>query len=173
MAGIPRPRLAYGSADGNVALPLGSIGRDWHANERLLDAADSNGSLDPSSCVVITDDIEALFDAFAAGLRADYGRLPVSGFPRITRPPPAEEQRQPNRVKPGRPERQLETSLRPEAVFSHAVTVGAVIRQPLADMFWGDRHGQLEDPFGHRWNIVQHLRDVPHDEVVAAAQAFS
>jgi uncharacterized glyoxalase superfamily protein PhnB len=60
-----------------------------------------------------------------------------------------------------------------EAVFAQAVTAGAEIRQPLADMFWGDRHGQLEDPFGHRWNIGQHLRDVPHDEVVAAAaQAF-
>jgi uncharacterized glyoxalase superfamily protein PhnB len=60
-----------------------------------------------------------------------------------------------------------------EAVFAQAVTAGAAIRQPLADMFWGDRHGQLEDPFGHRWNIAQHLRDVPHDEVVAAAaQAF-
>jgi PhnB protein len=48
------------------------------------------------------------------------------------------------------------------------VTAGAQVRQPPADMFWGDRHGQLEDPFGHRWNIVRHLRDVPHDEVVAA-----
>ena len=56
-----------------------------------------------------------------------------------------------------------------EAVFAQAVTAGAQVRQPLADMFWGDRHGQLEDPFGHRWNISQHLRDVPHDEVVAAA----
>jgi PhnB protein len=36
-------------------------------------------------------------------------------------------------------------------------------------MFWGERHGQLEDPFGHRWNVSQHLRDVPHDEIVAAA----
>jgi hypothetical protein len=44
-------------------------------------AEDSYGS-----CVVITDDIEALFDAFAAGLRAAYGKLPMSGFPRITRP---------------------------------------------------------------------------------------
>jgi len=44
-------------------------------------AEDSYGS-----CVVITDNIEALFDAFAAGLRAAYGKLPVSGFPRITRP---------------------------------------------------------------------------------------
>jgi uncharacterized glyoxalase superfamily protein PhnB len=40
-------------------------------------------------------------------------------------------------------------------------------------MFWGDRHGHLEDPFGHRWNIAQHLRDVRHNEVVAAAQAFT
>jgi PhnB protein len=44
----------------------------------------------------------------------------------------------------------------------------------MQDAFWGDRHGQLEDPFGHRWNIDQHLRDVPHDEVVAAAaRAFA
>jgi uncharacterized glyoxalase superfamily protein PhnB len=60
-----------------------------------------------------------------------------------------------------------------EAVFAQAVAAGATIRQPLPDMFWGDRHGQLEDPFGHRWNIAQHLRDVPDDEVVAdAARAF-
>jgi PhnB protein len=60
-----------------------------------------------------------------------------------------------------------------EVVFGQAAA-GAEIRQPLAEMFWGDRHGQLEDPFGHRWNIAQHLRYVPHDEVVAAAaQAFS
>jgi uncharacterized glyoxalase superfamily protein PhnB len=39
------------------------------------------------------------------------------------------------------------------AVFAQAVMAGAEIRQPLADMFWGDRHGQLDDPFGHRWNI--------------------
>jgi len=56
-----------------------------------------------------------------------------------------------------------------EAVFAQAITAGATVRQPLADMFWGDRHGQLADPFGHRWNVSQHLRDVPHDEVVAAA----
>ena len=61
-----------------------------------------------------------------------------------------------------------------DAAFSRAVDAGASVRQPLGDMFWGERHGQLEDPFGHRWNISQHLRDVPHDEVVAAAaQLFS
>ena len=56
-----------------------------------------------------------------------------------------------------------------EAIFAQAVAAGATVRQPLADVFWGDRHGQLEDPFGHRWNVSQHVRDVPHDEVVAAA----
>jgi PhnB protein len=56
-----------------------------------------------------------------------------------------------------------------DAVFARAVTAGARARQAPADMFWGDRHGQLDDPFGHRWNVTQHLRDVPHEEVVAAA----
>ena len=56
-----------------------------------------------------------------------------------------------------------------DAVFAQAVAAGASVRQPVADMFWGDRHGQLDDPFGHRWNISQHMRDVPHDEVIAAA----
>ncbi len=56
-----------------------------------------------------------------------------------------------------------------EAVFAQAVAAGAKVRQPLQEMFWGDLHGQLDDPFGHRWNISQHLRDVPHEDVVAAA----
>ncbi len=58
-----------------------------------------------------------------------------------------------------------------EAVFAQAVAAGAEVRQPLQEAFWGDLHGQVEDPFGHRWNISHHLRDVPHDEVVAAAAA--
>ena len=56
-----------------------------------------------------------------------------------------------------------------DAAFARAVAAGAQVRQPLADMFWGDRHGQLDDPFGHRWKISQHLLDVPQDEIVAAA----
>jgi uncharacterized glyoxalase superfamily protein PhnB len=60
------------------------------------------------------------------------------------------------------------------AVFGQAVAAGAEVRQPLQEMFWGDLHGQLDDPFGHRWNVAQHLRDVPHDAIVAAAaQAFA
>jgi PhnB protein len=56
-----------------------------------------------------------------------------------------------------------------DAAFARALAAGAEVRQPLQDAFWGDRHGQLEDPFGHRWNISEHLRDVSHEEVVAAA----
>jgi PhnB protein len=56
-----------------------------------------------------------------------------------------------------------------ETVFAQAVAAGAKVRQPFAEMFWGALHGQVEDPFGHRWNISQHVRDVPHDEVVSAA----
>src|SRR3954453_23288289 len=52
------------------------------------------------------------------------------------------------------------------ALFAQAIAAGAEVRQPVQDMFCGDRHGQLDDPFGHRWNISQHLRDVPHEEVV-------
>jgi PhnB protein len=56
-----------------------------------------------------------------------------------------------------------------DALFERAVRAGAEVRHPLADQFWGERHGQVVDPFGHRWNIAQRLRVVPHDEVVAAA----
>jgi PhnB protein len=37
-----------------------------------------------------------------------------------------------------------------EAVFTRAVAAGATVRQPLQEVFWGDLHGQLDDPFGHR-----------------------
>src|SRR6476620_6839701 len=36
-----------------------------------------------------------------------------------------------------------------EAVFAQAIAAGAEVRQPLQDTFWGDLHGQLDDPFGH------------------------
>ena len=61
-----------------------------------------------------------------------------------------------------------------EAAFARAQAAGAQVKQPLEDSFWGELHGQLEDPFGHRWNVAQHLRDVPHDEQVeAAARLFA
>jgi len=54
-------------------------------------------------------------------------------------------------------------------LWRRALEAGAEPRHELADAFWGERHGQLSDPFGHRWNIAQPIRDVPHDEIVAAA----
>jgi PhnB protein len=56
-----------------------------------------------------------------------------------------------------------------DALWARAVGAGAEVRQELADAFWGERHGQLTDPFGHRWNVAQHIRDVPLDEQIAAA----
>ncbi len=56
-----------------------------------------------------------------------------------------------------------------DALWSRALDAGAEVHHEIADQFWGERHGQLTDPFGHRWNIAQHLRDVSADEVAAAA----
>ena len=59
------------------------------------------------------------------------------------------------------------------ALWQRALEAGAEIHHELADQFWGERHGQLTDPFGHRWNIAQHLRDLTPEEIeAAAAQAF-
>jgi PhnB protein len=56
-----------------------------------------------------------------------------------------------------------------DGLWRRAIHAGATPRQELADAFWGERHGQLGDPFGHHWNIAQPVRHVPHDEIVAAA----
>ena len=58
-----------------------------------------------------------------------------------------------------------------DAVFARAVQGGATVGMPLADMFWGDRYGQVVDPFGHHWSIATHVRDVRPDEMVAAMKA--
>jgi PhnB protein len=58
-------------------------------------------------------------------------------------------------------------------VWQRALDAGATVFEPLHDAFWGDRTGQFIDPFGHRWAIDQHLRDVPHDEVVRLAAESS
>lgn len=55
-----------------------------------------------------------------------------------------------------------------DAVVAKAVAAGAKIIMPVADMFWGDRYGQLEDPFGHRWSVATHLRDLTPEQIRAA-----
>ncbi len=60
-----------------------------------------------------------------------------------------------------------------DAVWQRALEGGAEVRQPLQDAFWGERYGQITDPFGHRWGIAQHLRDVPREELErAVSEAF-
>lgn len=57
-----------------------------------------------------------------------------------------------------------------DAVVARAVEAGAKITMPVADMFWGDRYGKLEDPFGHHWSVATHLRDLTPEEVEEAAR---
>jgi len=44
-----------------------------------------------------------------------------------------------------------------DAAFNKAVKAGSKVKMPVADMFWGDRYGQLEDPFGHLWSIATRI----------------
>jgi uncharacterized glyoxalase superfamily protein PhnB len=59
-----------------------------------------------------------------------------------------------------------------DAVFDRAVKAGAKVAMPLADMFWGDRYGQVTDPFGHLWSIATHKEDVTPEEMEKRAAAF-
>jgi uncharacterized glyoxalase superfamily protein PhnB len=57
------------------------------------------------------------------------------------------------------------------ALWTRALGAGAQVEHPLADQFWGERHGQIADPFGHRWNIAQRIREVTPEELAAGAAA--
>jgi PhnB protein len=52
-----------------------------------------------------------------------------------------------------------------DALWQRALAAGAEVFHPLEDAFWGERHGQIVDPFGHRWGIAQPLEDVSEAEV--------
>ena len=56
-----------------------------------------------------------------------------------------------------------------DQVFSRAVKAGAKEIRPVMDQFYGDRSGEFEDPFGHRWNVATHVEDVPPDEMAKRA----
>jgi uncharacterized glyoxalase superfamily protein PhnB len=60
-----------------------------------------------------------------------------------------------------------------DAVTARAVAAGAKVTMPVADMFWGDRYGQLEDPFGHRWSVATHIRDMSAEEMQQAMAKMS
>jgi uncharacterized glyoxalase superfamily protein PhnB len=55
-----------------------------------------------------------------------------------------------------------------DAAFDRAVKAGAKVEMPVADQFWGDRYGKLKDPFGHKWSIATHTKDMSMDEMKEA-----
>ncbi len=61
-----------------------------------------------------------------------------------------------------------------DAVFNRAVEAGCEVIMPLQDMFWGDRFGELKDPFGHVWSLATRKEDVSWEEMQRrAAEVFS
>jgi PhnB protein len=60
-----------------------------------------------------------------------------------------------------------------DEIFDKAQREGATVVMPLMDAFWGDRYGQLRDPFGHIWEVATHKKDVSKEELeTAAKEAF-
>jgi len=52
-----------------------------------------------------------------------------------------------------------------DAVFNRAVAAGASVKMPVADQFYGDRCGNVIDPYGHKWSIATHVEDVSPEEI--------
>ncbi len=56
-----------------------------------------------------------------------------------------------------------------DGVVERAVEAGAKALRPVEDQFYGDRSGQFEDPFGHRWNVATHIEDVSEEDMAKRA----
>ncbi|PIQ83752.1 MAG: glyoxalase [Candidatus Omnitrophica bacterium CG11_big_fil_rev_8_21_14_0_20_63_9] len=59
-----------------------------------------------------------------------------------------------------------------DAAFKQAVAAGCTVAMPVADMFWGDRAGSVQDPFGYSWMIATHTQDLTPEQVRKGAEAF-
>lgn len=59
-----------------------------------------------------------------------------------------------------------------DTFFKKALAAGAKERKPVLDQFYGDRSGQLEDPFGHVWCVATHKEDVSPEEMQKRVQAM-
>jgi uncharacterized glyoxalase superfamily protein PhnB len=57
-----------------------------------------------------------------------------------------------------------------DQAFSRAVDAGATVKMPLADQFWGDRYGVLTDPYGHKWSLAQHVKELAPEEMKRAME---
>lgn len=59
-----------------------------------------------------------------------------------------------------------------DAAMDRAAKAGATVTMPAADMFWGDRYGVINDPFGHTWAFCTHQKDMTPEEMVEASKAM-
>jgi PhnB protein len=59
-----------------------------------------------------------------------------------------------------------------DALYKQAVDAGATSLMEPDDMFWGDRFGLVQDPFGHTWTIATHIEDVPPEEMQKRSEEF-
>jgi PhnB protein len=59
-----------------------------------------------------------------------------------------------------------------DAAWNRAVGAGAKATRPPADMFWGDRTGTLEDPFGHSWSLAENVKDPTPEEIKRGEEEF-
>ena len=57
-----------------------------------------------------------------------------------------------------------------DKLFKQAMDAGSIQIMPVTDMFWGDRYGQIQDPYGHRWAIATHTRDVSSEDMKKAVE---
>jgi PhnB protein len=59
-----------------------------------------------------------------------------------------------------------------DKVFERAVQAGCTVRMPPTDMFWGDRFGQVMDPYGHGWGMATHTEDMTPKQMAKRQQEF-
>jgi uncharacterized glyoxalase superfamily protein PhnB len=52
-----------------------------------------------------------------------------------------------------------------DSLWAQATAAGCQVTMPLADQFWGDRYGQVKDPFGFSWSLATHLEDLTETEI--------
>ena len=60
-----------------------------------------------------------------------------------------------------------------DADFKRAVDAGCQVKAPMDDMFWGDRMGKVEDPFGFQWSIATHKEDLTTEELDQRREAWA
>lgn len=59
-----------------------------------------------------------------------------------------------------------------DASFDRAIKAGCTVRTPVSDMFWGDRYGQVIDPFGHTWALASRVEDLSPKEIARRQNEF-